>query len=66
MKLAQWRGSDVVVKKLKVAEFSPELFISFVNEAATSEQLAKHPNVVPFVGICPETEMAMVYQFMPG
>ena len=80
--LANWRGTEVVVKTLKIKEWTKDLFISFVDEAATSQRLATHENIVPFVGACVGATMAMVgvpssscqlgvvwkqvYQFMRG
>lgn len=51
---AGWRGSQVVVKRLKAALVTRAVLREFLQEAALGERLGKHPNVISFVGACVE------------
>src|SRR6185437_3365556 len=42
---ATWHNTAVVVKQLKQREWTAENFMEFVNEAANSDKLGKHPNI---------------------
>ncbi|KAK7393020.1 hypothetical protein VNO78_21470 [Psophocarpus tetragonolobus] len=46
---ADWRGSDVAVKILKVQGFDPERFEEFLTEVSLMKRL-RHPNIVLLMG----------------
>ncbi|KAK3597293.1 hypothetical protein CHS0354_010925 [Potamilus streckersoni] len=62
---AQWKGSVIAVKKLRLQRVSIRRLKEFVDEIAIFGEL-DHPNIVKFIGACTKTpNLCIVMEYMP-
>lgn len=64
--LARWRGSNVVVKRLK--GLSESAVREMHNEAKLLARFSRHPHIVSFVGVCEEPggSVTLVSEYAPN
>jgi hypothetical protein len=64
---ARWRGSDVVVKKLRAELATAAVVGDFLAEAQLCERVCRHPNVVRFIGATTKLpDLCLVFEYLPN
>lgn len=60
----EYRGADVAIKKLKSKAMNKTQLDEIAKESSVMIGL-RHPNILLFMGVCMEPELAIVTEFMP-
>ena len=62
---AEWRGTEVAVKKIPFNTLNDDLVQELLNEARIMESI-RHPNVLSLMGCCPRPpEVCIIMEYMP-
>jgi len=62
---AEWRGTEVAVKKIPFNSINEDLVQEMLNEARIMESI-RHPNVLSLMGCCPRPpEVCIIMEYMP-
>lgn len=62
---AEWRGTEVAVKKIPFNTLNDDLVQEMLNEARIMESI-RHPNVLSLMGCCPRPpEVCIIMEYMP-